>query len=100
MGGIADARTNGLGFAGAAADSSEANPVGEKGAAARVDVVVVGIGAGVLPRIGTCAMADDVGGVPRPAAGREVSHGMRSHVVMRMTNNGILASLDHKHPVT
>ena len=69
MGGIADARTNGLGFAGVTADSNETNPVEEMGAAARVDVV--GMDEGKLPRIGTCVMADDVGGVPRPAAGIE-----------------------------
>ena len=69
MGGIADARTNGLGFAGVTADSNETNPLEEMGAAARVEFVVVGIDEGKLPRIGTCTMADDVGGVPRPVAG-------------------------------
>lgn len=48
MGGIADARTNGLGFAGVAADSNVTSPVEEMGAAARVDVVVVGIDEGKL----------------------------------------------------
>ena len=41
-------------------------------AATRVkDVVVVGIDAGELPRIGMCLLAEDVGGALRPAAGRK-----------------------------
>ena len=48
MGGIADARTNGFGFVGAAANSSEANPGEEMGAAARVDVIAVGRDSDVL----------------------------------------------------
>ena len=96
MGGIVDTRTNVLDFAGAAAESSETNPVEETGATARVDAVIVGRGAGVLPRIGTCEMADDAGGVPRPAAGGEVTCWMGSHVVAHMTNDiRVLAHLDH-----
>ena len=88
MGGIADARTNRLGFASVAADSNETNPVEEMGAAARVDVVV-GMDEGKLPRIGTCAMADDVGGVPRPAAGIEACV---ENIVACMTNNIIVVT--------
>ena len=87
MGGIAVARTNGLGFAGATADSSETNSVAEMGTAARVYVVVVGRDVGVLPRIGTCTMTDDAGGVSRPVAEGEVICGMGGHVVAHMTND-------------
>ena len=90
MGGIAGARTNGLGFAGVTADSNETNPLEEMGAAARVEFVVVGIDEGKLPRIGTCAMANDVGGVPRPAAGIEVLCGMHCNIVACMTSNIIM----------
>ena len=81
---MADARTNGLGFAGVAADSNETNPVEEMGAAARVDVVV-GMDEGKLPRI----RIDDVGGVPRPAAGIEAC---AENIVACMTNNIIVVT--------
>ena len=57
------------------------------GAAARVEFVVVGIDEGKLPRIGTCMMADDVGGIPRPAAGIKEICGMHRNIVACMTSS-------------